>query len=333
MTPGNGANLPSIHDNDLTPLSLEDVTTYPLDSRPSKISLDDFATPIGEASSLPDFLNSLPDILGVQSLRKLSGQIRRAKNTGKPIIWGLGGHVIKVGLAPVIIDLMKRGFVTAIAANGSVLVHDSEIAMVGSTSEDVDATLGEGAFGAAEETGELLNEAAQEGMREAIGLGEAVGRALLALKPKHRDYSLLCAAYESRIPFTAHLTIGGDIAHFHPSADGASLGATSHTDFRLLAELVRRMNGGGVYLNVGSAVVLPEVFLKCVTLVRNLGHELTDITTANFDFIQSYRPLTNVVRRPTAAGAGRGYSITGHHELTIPLLAAELICGTGTGNE
>ena len=155
-----------------------------------------------------------------------------------------------------------------------------------------------------------------------------VGRALLALKPKHRDYSLLCASYESRIPFTAHITIGGDIAHFHPSADGAALGDTSHTDFRLLAELVRRMNGGGVYLNVGSAVVLPEIFLKCVTLVRNLGHELTDITTANFDFIQSYRPLTNVVRRPTADGAGRGYSITGHHELTIPLLAAELICGT-----
>lgn len=318
----------SIYSDDLLPLNLESVSTYPLASRPSKVSLNEFARPIEENSSLQEFLASLPNILGVQSLHNVAAQIRQAKQLGKPIIWGLGGHVIKVGLAPVIIDLMRRGFITAIAANGSVLVHDAEIAMVGSTSEDVDATLGEGAFGAAEETGQLLNSAAREGMRDGIGLGEALGRALLALKPRHRDYSLLCAAYHSRTPFTAHITIGGDIAHFHPSADGAALGATSHTDFRLLGELVRRMTGGGVYLNVGSAVVLPEVFLKAVTLVRNLGHELTDITTANFDFIQSYRPLTNVVRRPTAGGAGRGYSITGHHELSIPLLAAELICGS-----
>ncbi len=317
----------SIYGNDLLPLNLESVSTYPLTSRPSKVSLNDFARPIEETSSIEDFLASLPNILGVQSLHSVAAQMRRAKQLGKPIIWGLGGHVIKVGLAPVIIDLMRRGFVTAIAANGSVLVHDAEIAMVGSTSEDVDATLGEGAFGAAEETGQLLNSAAREGMRDGVGLGEALGRALIALESRHCNYSLLCAAYQSRIPFTAHITIGGDIAHFHPSADGAALGATSHTDFRLLGELVRRMNGGGVYLNVGSAVVLPELFLKAVTLVRNLGHGLADITTANFDFIQSYRPLTNVVRRPTAGGAGRGYSITGHHELSIPLLAAELICG------
>ncbi len=317
----------SIYGDDLLPLNLESVSTYPLSSRPSKVSLNDFARPIEETSSIEDFLASLPNILGVQSLHTVAAQMRRAKQLGKPIIWGLGGHVIKVGLAPVIIDLMRRGFVTAIAANGSVLVHDAEIAMVGSTSEDVDATLGEGAFGAAEETGQLLNSAAREGMRDGVGLGEALGRALIALESRHCNYSLLCAAYQSRIPFTAHITIGGDIAHFHPSADGAALGATSHTDFRLLGELVRRMNGGGVYLNVGSAVVLPELFLKAVTLVRNLGHGLADITTANFDFIQSYRPLTNVVRRPTAGGAGRGYSITGHHELSIPLLAAELICG------
>jgi hypothetical protein len=318
----------SIYGDDLPPLSLESVSTYPLASRPSKVSLDDFGRPIEETSSLKDFLTSLPNILGAQSLRSVAAQMRRAKQLGKPIIWGLGGHVIKVGLAPVIIDLMRKGFVTAIAANGSVLVHDAEIAMVGSTSEDVDATLGEGAFGAAEETGQLLNRAARDGMRDGIGLGEALGRALIDLKTSHRDYSLLCAAYNNRLPFTAHITVGGDIAHFHPSADGAALGATSHTDFRLLGELVRRMNGGGVYLNVGSAVVLPELFLKAVTLVRNLGYELTDITTANFDFIQSYRPVTNVVRRPTAGGAGRGYSITGHHELSIPLLAAELICGS-----
>lgn len=316
----------SIYDQDIRPLALDSVTTYPLASRPSKVSLNDFARPTAKAASLKDFLASFPNILAVQNLREIASQMERARELRKPIIWGLGGHVIKTGLAPIIIDLMKRGFVTAIAANGSVLVHDAEVAMVGSTSEDVDATLGEGIFGGADETGKLLNRAAQEGASEGIGLGEATGRALLKLQPKHANHSLLCATYENRIPFTAHVTIGGDIGHFHPEADGAALGATAHTDFRLLAELVRRMNGGGVYLNVGSAVTLPEVFLKAVTLVRNLGNELKDITTANFDFIQSYRPLTNVVRRPTANGAGRGYSITGHHELTIPLLAAELVC-------
>lgn len=315
----------TIYDDDLRPLSLDGVKTYPLASRQSKVCLSDFAGPIDENSSLQDFLDGLPNILAVQSLRSLAAQIRRAKQLNKPIIWGIGGHVIKTGLAPVIISLMKRGFVSAIAANGSVLVHDVEIAMIGSTSEDVDATLGQGSFGGAEETGRLLNSAAQEGVRDGIGLGEALGRALTAVHPKHADYSLLCSAFTSRIPFTAHLTIGGDIAHFHPNANGAALGATSHTDLCLLGELVRRMNGGGVYLNIGSAVTLPEVFLKALTLVRNLGHELTDITTANFDFIQSYRPLTNVVRRPTANGAGRGYAITGHHELTIPLLAAHLL--------
>jgi hypothetical protein len=318
----------SIYDDNLRPLKLDEVRTYPLSSRPSKVSLDDFAEPVQADSLLKDFLASLPSILAVQSLRELAARLRRARETQKPIIWGMGGHVVKTGLGPVIIDLMKRGFVTAIAANGSVLVHDAEIAMVGSTSEDVDATLGEGAFGGADETGKLLNRAAQEGAKEGIGLGEATGRALLGLNPKHAGYSLLCSAYQARVPFTAHLTIGGDIGHFHPQTDGAALGATTHTDFRLLAELVRRMNGGGVYLNIGSAVTLPEVFLKAVTLVRNLGNQLADITTANFDFIQSYRPLTNVVRRPTADGAGRGFSITGHHELTIPLLAAELICSS-----
>jgi hypothetical protein len=306
---------------------LDKVSTYPLASRPSKVSLDDFAKPVQDDSSLKDVLASLPNILAVQNLREVAASIRRARELQKPIIWGIGGHVIKTGLAPLIIDLMKRGFVTAIAGNGSVLVHDAEIAMVGSTSEDVDATLGEGAFGGADETGKLLNGAARAGADDQIGLGEATGRALSAMNPKHADYSVLCAAYQARVPFTAHLTIGGDIGHFHPQADGAALGATTHTDFRLLSEIVRRMDGGGVYLNIGSAVTLPEVFLKAVTLVRNLGHPLSGITTANFDFIQSYRPLTNVVRRPTANGAGRGYSITGHHELTLPLLTAELICG------
>ncbi len=322
--------MPSIYDDELKPLELDGVKTYPLASRHSKVKLEDFAKPLSDDSSLSDFLDSLPNVLAGQSLRDLCKRIQRARELKKPIIWGLGGHVIKTGLAPVIIDLIKRGYVSAIAANGSVLVHDAEIAMIGSTSEDVDATLSEGVFGGAEETGQLLNGAARDGARDQIGLGEAVGRALLARNPKHRGYSLLCAAYESKLPFTAHITIGGDIAHFHPNFDGAALGATTHTDFRLLAALVRQMDGGGVYLNIGSAVVLPEVFLKCVTLVRNLGHTLQDITTANFDFIQSYRPLTNVVRRPTENGAGRGYSITGHHELNLPLLAALLISNSAT---
>jgi len=318
----------SIYDD--RPLSLDAVSTYSLASRDSKVTIEDFAAPITEGASVREYLAALPNILAVKSLRDLAERMRRARESSRPIIWGIGGHVIKTGLAPLIIDLMRRGFVSAIAGNGSVLVHDAEIAMVGSTSEDVDATLGAGAFGAAEETGRLLNQAAREGARDGIGLGEALGRALLAMKPPNEDYSLLCTAYKARIPFTAHLTIGGDIAHFHPTSDGGALGSTSHTDFRLLAEVVHRMNGGGVYLNIGSAVTLPEVFLKCVTLVRNLGHELSNITTANFDFIQSYRPLTTVVRRPTADGAGRGFAITGHHELTIPLLAAHLICAAKT---
>jgi hypothetical protein len=318
----------SIYEESLRPLDLAAVKTYSLMERPSKVTVKDFARATPADSSLAEFLKTLPNILAVESLREIAACIRRARQLQKPIIWGIGGHVIKTGLAPVIIDLMQRGFVTAIAANGSVLVHDAEIALVGSTSEDVDATLGAGAFGAAEETGKLLNDAARAGARDELGLGEAMGRALVALAPAHSNYSLLCAAYNARLPFTAHVTIGADIAHFHPHADGAALGATTHTDFRLLAELVRRLDGGGCYLNVGSAVVLPEIFLKAVTLVRNLGHPLQDFTTANFDFIQSYRPLTNVVRRPVADGAGRGYAITGHHELTIPLLAAAILCDT-----
>jgi len=311
---------------DLEPIDLSEIKTYDLASRPSKVSVDNFAKPIAEDATLRGFLESLPRVLAVDAIRELSTRMRRARELGKPIIWGFGGHVIKTGLAPLIIDLMDRGLVTAVAVNGSVLVHDTEIAIVGSTSEDVDATLGNGDFGAARETGEILNTAAVAGQRDSIGLGEAMGRELDGLKPANADKSILCAAYARKIPLTAHLAIGTDIGHFHASCDGAALGQTTHVDFRLLCSLVKEMNGGGVYLNYGSAVVLPEVFLKAVTVVRNLGHELRDITTANFDFIQGYRPSTNVVRRPTADGAGRGFAITGHHELTMPLLAATLIC-------
>jgi hypothetical protein len=315
----------SVYEN-LEPIDLSEIRTYELASRPSKVAADDFARTVSEGETLKGFLDKLPNILAVQSMQELSARIVKARYAGKPIIWGIGGHVIKTGLAPLIIDLMDRGFVTAVAVNGSVLVHDTEIALVGSTSEDVDATLGSGDFGAARETGEILNKAARDGRDSRIGLGEAMGRELVRLSPKNSDKSVLCAAYSRRLPVTAHLAIGADIGHFHASCDGAALGDTTHIDFRLMCSLVREMNGGGVYINYGSAVILPEIFLKAVTVVRNLGHELRDITTANFDFIQGYRPSTNVVRRPTADGAGKGFAITGHHELTMPLLAAMLIC-------
>jgi hypothetical protein len=315
----------SVYEN-LEPIDLTEIRTYELASRPSKVSADDFARAATEGDSLAVFLDKLPNILAVRSMRELASRMRHARDRGKPIIWGIGGHVIKTGLAPVMIDLMHRGFVTTVAANGSVLVHDTEIALTGATSEDVDATLGKGDFGAARETGEILNKAACSGRDDDIGLGEAMGRELAGLKPQFADKSILCAAYERRISVTAHLAIGADIGHFHASCDGAALGETTHTDFRLMCSLVREMNGGGVYLNYGSAVILPEIFLKAVTVVRNLGGELSDITTANFDFVQGYRPSTNVVRRPTADGAGRGFAITGHHELTMPLLAAMLVC-------
>lgn len=315
----------SIYDK-YQPIDLDKISTYELESRPSKVTVEDFSAPVNTDDSLKEFLAKLPDILAVKSLREIAFQIRRAKKLNKPIIWGIGGHVVKTGLAPLIIDLLNRGFVSAIAGNGSVLVHDAEIALVGFTSEDVDATLGEGDFGAAKETGEILNSAAKQGAQENIGLGEAMGKEVTELNPPNADKSILCQTYANKIPFTAHLTIGADIGHFHASANGAELGECSHTDFKLFCSLVKELNGGGVYLNVGSAVTMPEIFLKAITVVRNLGFELQDFTTANFDFIQHYRPLTNVVRRPTANGAGRGFSITGHHEIMIPLLAAHILC-------
>jgi hypothetical protein len=310
---------------DFQPISLDEINTYELASRPSKVTIKDFARPLAEDDSLAVFLDKLPNILAVQSIREIAGRIKRAWELDKPIIWGIGGHVIKTGLAPILIDLMNRRFISAIASNGSVLVHDTEIALAGFTSEDVDATLGEGDFGASRETGEILNSAAHHGRAEKIGLGEAMGREVFRRNPPNTAQSILCQTYQNKIPFTAHLTIGADIGNFHPSADGAALGETSHTDFKLFCSIVREMNGGGVYLNIGSAVTMPEIFLKAVTVIRNLGYPLQDITTANFDFIQHYRPLTNVVRRPIAGGAGRGFSVTGHHEIMIPLLAAHLI--------
>ena len=301
-------------------LDLSRIATYPLATRPSKVTADDLARPVKAGANLKDFFDGLPNVLAAREFGELSQLIRTARANRRAIIVGLGGHVIKTGLAPVLIDLMQRGYVTAFAMNGSAMIHDFEIALVGATSEDVDATLGQGTFGMAEETGSIINQAAIDGARDQIGLGEAIGRTLTAQSPPHADKSLLCAAYASTVPVSVHVAIGTDIVHIHPGADGGAIGQTSLHDFRLLCSMVRELDGGGVYLNLGSAVMLPEVFLKTVTVVRNLGFKLQDFTTANFDFIQQYRPLTNVVRRPVA-GSGRGFSFTGHHEIMIPLLA------------
>ena len=316
------------------PITLGEVATYPLASRKSKVSIADFAKPATKPSpSLTNFLDSLPNILATSDLRSLLSAVHAAKRARKPILWGIGGHVIKTGLGPVLADLMRRGFVSGIAMNGAALIHDFEIALSGNTSEDVDAGLGEGQFGMATETGFYLNQIASSASFSGIGYGESAGKFLAAqtrrLTPENAAASILYSAYQLKIPVTIHLAIGTDIPHMHPAADGASLGAATHHDFRLFCSLVKAMHPGGVYLNWGSAVLLPEVFLKAVSVVRNLGVPLAPITTANFDFIQHYRPLQNVVKRPTAQAAGRtsaskGYAITGHHELLLPLVAAAL---------
>jgi len=319
----------------IQPTTLGAVRTYPLASRKSKVSIRDLAKPPGANSSLTKFLDSLPSILAAEDLRQLLAAVHRARRQRKAILWGIGGHVIKVGLGPVLIDLMKRGFVSGIAMNGAALIHDFEIALVGNTSEDVEAGLGEGQFGMAAETGEYINEIAKLSHRIRIGYGEAAGQYLSSgiIEVKHTDSSVLVAAYKHRIPVTIHLAIGTDIPHMHPAANGAALGDATHHDFRLFCALVEQMHPGGVYLNWGSAVLLPEIFLKAISVVRNLGVPLRPITTANFDFIQHYRPLQNVVKRPTVSPRGRsgpeshGYAVTGHHELLLPLVAAALAAG------
>ncbi len=317
------------------PLTFGAVHTYTLASRKSKVSVRNFAKPPAANASFTKFLDSLPNILAAEDLRHLLSAIHIARKQRKAILWGIGGHVIKVGLGPVLIDLMKRGFVSGIAMNGAALIHDFEIALAGSTSEDVEAGIGEGQFGMAAETGQYINEFAKLSQRIRIGYGEAAGQFLNSgiIEVKHADSSVLVAAYKHQIPVTIHLAIGTDIPHMHRAADGAALGAATHLDFRLFCALVEQMHPGGVYLNWGSAVLLPEVFLKAVSVVRNLGVPLRPISTANFDFIQHYRPLQNVVRRPTASAPGRsgseshGYAITGHHELLMPLVAAALAAG------
>lgn len=308
------------------PADLSGLRTYPLATRVSKVSAADFAQPVTRGMSAGDLLRAFPRILAANDLRALARAIRAARDAHKPVIAGLGGHVIKCGLAPVLIALAREGFITAFATNGAAIIHDIEIAMTGATSEDVDQSLGSGQFGMAEETGLIVNRAARLGLEREMGLGEALQEAARQQPLTHGHLSMIAASAELGLPLTVHLAIGADIVHLHATADGAALGDTTHRDFRILTSIVRELGDGGVYLNLGSAVILPEVFLKAVTVARNLGSPLERFTTANFDFLQHYRPLTNVVRRPVA-GTGAGYAITGHHELMVPLLAAAILEG------
>lgn len=302
---------------------LTGIHTYPLGSRKSKANAADFARPYRAGGGIAALLASLPRILAAADFTAVVSAIRAAREGNRGIIWGFGAHVIKTGLGPIVIDLMERGFVSALATNGAGVIHDFELAIAASTSEDVDEALGPGRFGMAEETGELLNAAINDGVKQGLGLGQSVARRLRELSPAHAHLSVLAAADRLQIPVTVHVAIGTDIIHMHPRASGASLGEGSLRDFRYLVANVARL-AGGVYLNCGSAVVLPEVFLKAVAIARNQGTSLDGLTTVNLDFTRLYRPQTNVVSRPVL-GIGKGYSLIGHHEIMIPLLAAALV--------
>ena len=301
------------------PFSFKGLNTYSLYDRPSKVSIDDFAGPVTPGMSMKDFFSALGSQLAAEDLREISRAWSEAVRSQKRVVFAMGAHVIKVGLNPLLIDLMKRGLISAFAMNGAGIIHDSEIAMAGKTSEEVAAVLGSGAFGAARETGEFLNSAIREASESGEGLGRTVGRKLLDADFPYNNMSLLASAAKMDIPVTVHVAVGTDIIHIHPAADGCHIGRASFYDFRLFCSLVAGLQDG-VYFNVGSAVLLPEVFLKALTAARNLGFEVTSFVTVNLDFIRQYRPLTNVVNRPTLEG-GKGYSITGHHEIMIPLLA------------
>ena len=307
----------------IEPLSFEGLRTYSVHERHSKVSLADFAAPMQAGMSLRQWMAALPQQLAGKDFPDLVARLATAKGQGRPIVVGMGAHVIKVGLNPVLIGLMRQGFISALALNGAGIIHDAELAMAGRTSEEVGAVLGSGAFGAARETGEVLNAAIVDASRRGIGIGQGVGEMLLAQNFAHNDQSLLASAASLNIPVTVHVAMGTDIIHIHPGADGAAIGKAGHHDFRLFCRLVSGLEDG-VYLNFGSAVLLPEVFLKALTVVRDLGHEVRQFTTANFDFIRHYRPSVNVVQRPTLEG-GKGFHFTGHHELMLPLLAAALL--------
>lgn len=307
------------------PVNLAGIKTYPLAERTNKVVMEKHrACPVHAGMSVADLLAAMPRQLGAEALLEVIDAVVKAKAKGKPVIIAMGAHVIKCGLQPVLKSLMDAGIISAIAMNGAGPIHDYEISLIGETSEDVGAVLHEGHFGMAEETGRDINRALKKGVQQGLGYGESVGRFIIDNNNPHRDLSLLAACVERDIPVTVHVALGTDIIHQHPEADGAVIGEASFTDFRLLTSVVADLGDGGVFLNVGSAVILPEVFLKALSVAQNLGNHVNRFTTANFDMQQHYRPLQNVVRRPTS-GASRGYTITGHHEIMLPLLAAGIL--------
>ncbi len=298
------------------------IKSYSIKGRESKVRINDFAKPHKKGGSFEEFFSSLPDILASKHFRDVASAIVQARRDGRPVMLGMGAHSIKVGLNPVIIDLMERGIVTSLSLNGAGVIHDFELALIGQTSEDVDKEILSGAFGMAEETGSMINQSIKSAGADE-GIGAAVGRMIHSGSFPYKDKSLLAAGFRLGVPVTVHVAIGTDIIHMHPSFDGRATGEAAQRDFLTFCSLVSELEGG-VYINLGSAVLLPEIFLKAVTLVRNLGHSLQHFTTVNMDFVQHYRPNTNVVRRPTQGG-GRGFAITGHHEIMFPLLAAAVI--------
>jgi hypothetical protein len=305
------------------PISLEGLRTSHLDERPSKVSLDLVGRPWERGRTLREFLERLPAILGAADIKEVARRICEARSQDKAVLLGMGAHAIKVGLSPVIIDLMQRGVLTGVALNGAGIIHDTEIALAGKTSEEVGPALADGSFGMSHETAQFLNETVANAGATNNGLGTAVGQALLRKQVAHEQYSILAAGARLGIPVTVHVALGTDTIHIHPSFDPAATGQASHLDFRIFAGEVANLEGG-VYLNLGSAVLMPEVFLKALTLVRNLGHQVKTFTTINMDFQRHYRPRVNVVDRPTRQG-GRGFELIGHHEIMLPLLAAAVI--------
>ncbi len=307
------------------PMSLKKIKTYSLMDRDNKVNVKDhFASVPADQCSFREFYASLPNLLGAESLRAVVTAVVNAHRKQRPVVLAMGGHVIKCGLQPVLKTLIESGIITAVAMNGSVVIHDYEVSLAGATSEDVGAVLQSGDFGFSRETGQGINAALAQGQKDGVGYGRAVGEAIIRNDHPYRDYSLLASCVENEIPVTVHVAIGTDIIHQHPQADGAIIGELSMRDFHLLTSVVADLGDGGVWLNVGSAVLLPEVFLKALSVAQNLGYHVDNFTTANFDMIQHYRPLQNVVKRPTS-GQGRGYTITGHHEINIPLLACAVL--------
>lgn len=301
-------------------IDLSGLRTTSITDRKSVVRADQFAKPAAAGRSVRELLDSLPDILAGHSIRQLAAAIANAHRKGKPVIGGMGAHIIKCGLSPVLNDLMRRGVITAIAFNGALAIHDSEVALYGRTSEDVRATLAEGAFGMTRETADFINSAAVEARDQGLGFGESIGRKLVEADAPHADLSLIATAYSLDVPATLHVAIGTDITHMHPNADGAAYGEASLRDFRILTAVMKDLGGGGVLLNIGSAVILPEVALKAFSTLRNLGYDLSGIVGANLDFIQQYRSAQQIVNRIELIG-GTGISLIGHHEIMIPLLA------------